>query len=414
MNALNAAINTTTSDFCMEGHRTLIVIVHCLILWIPDHLLPGGLRVWYETTSVLVSVPLGFVIAFLAIGISFILYIMWYLITYTIKHLAKAIWTQIETMAIALHSGISKRYALPADIAREVLSTKIVPLVIFPVLQAWQWLKSVLMGVSAIHTTPTTVSWSACKIGFAGFRNALPETALSALVSACFAQAKQSISLTRSFILLVSLPANSAQKAKSWFAGSRAAPITWDVSEMEINTPSTDRRARLDSRELAQVYDMLLKSSEVFGQLNNQQKVDVIAHITKDIVNFEKGVGHVYAPRKAFFIAAQMIEFQSGVNRDHFEVFARLKVGRVASEAKKQKRSIFAVLIYCVFMVTCGYPKMEQPESTPSQAKGEAEDDMAEKETGDPAAREQCAKATSETSAHREIVSSDSGYGGSP
>lgn len=103
---------------------------------------------------------------------------------------------------------------------------------------------------------------------------------------------------------------------------------------------------------------MLLKSSEVFNQLNCQQKVEAIKFIVEDIVNFERGVSYVYAPRKAFHIAAQMIEFQCGVNRDHFEFFMRMKVCGATSEMDEQERSVFAVFIYSVFMITCGYPMM--------------------------------------------------------
>jgi len=414
VNALNAAITTTTSDVYIWSHMILGVICCFLILLIHDHLLPGRLGAWEETTPALVRYTEVLATSFLAIGISLVLHITGYLILYGIKYLVKAIWTQIEIMAIALYSGMSKRYAISADIGREVLPTKPMPLVILAVLQAWQWLSSVLRGFSAVHTALATVSWSACKNRSASSSNALHGMALTAPVLGLF-HVGRAVDVAYAISRVVcSLPANSAQKAKSWLARCRAAPITWDVSETEINIPTTDRRARLDSRALGQTYDMLLKSSDVFRQLTKQQKVDAIKHITKDIVNFQKGVGHVYAPRKAFSIAAQMIDLQCSSNRDHFKLFARLKVGRVASEAKEQDTRVFAVFIYLVFMLTCGIPKMEQPRAMLDQAGGDVQLGASEKETKDPNAKEQCAKLISEASAHREVVSSDSGYGGSP
>lgn len=383
-----------------------------VILLILDHLLPGCLGAWGETMPVHVRVTLVFVVSFLIIGISFVLYIIGHLVLYSSKSLVRTVWSQIETMAIVLHSGISKGCALSTDIACEVLPIKTRPLVMVPALQAWQWLSTVLKRISIIHTTPPSISWSTCKVRSAKSWNAVHESALSTLVLG-LSHAGQAVNIAYATRYLISsLLATSARKVKSWLAQRRPAPITWDVSEMEIHIPTTDRRARLGIRALAQAYDMLLKSSEVFGQLNNQQKVDVIKHIAKDIIDFEKGAGHVYASRNAFFIVAQMIEFQCGTNRDHFELFARLKIGRVGPGAKEEERSIFAVFIYLVFMVTCGFPQMEQPRSMLDPVRWVVEDGRSEKDTKDPNAREQCAKATSEASA--ESVSCDSGYGGSP
>jgi len=405
--ALDDALNSMTSEVCPW---MLTWFIYCLILCAVGDLVPNGLCVWEETTFFWLSAIPECIFLFSAIGILSILYIVGYFTLCITKRLGKDIWHRTKILATVLRSGMSERYASSVGFAREVLSNKVMPVAIYGILQTGKWLNSAHGRLSVLHSTLATVSGSACKTKFASLWKAFPAVMVFSLFHA--SQAVDAAYASPQSIR--SLSAISARKARSWLAEYSPASISWSLNEIETNIPTTNRRARLDSRALDQAYDMLLKSSEVFNQLNCQQKVDAIKFIVEDIVNFENGVGHVYAPRKAFHIAAQMIEFHCGVNRDHFEFFMRMKVCGATSEMDEQARSIFAVFIYSVFMITCGHPTMEKSPNMSNQTKGGAEDEFAEKGTENLGGREQCAEATSETLAHQAGISSDSGYGGSP
>ncbi|KAK5939189.1 hypothetical protein PMZ80_008492 [Knufia obscura] len=206
------------------------------------------------------------------------------------------------------------------------------------------------------------------------------------------------------------LPIRTVQKVSMRYAKSYPALILWDISDTEVKVPTTNTWARLNAEALAQAHAMLVKCCETFSRLSQQEQANNIRRIAKDIVNFEVGIGHVYAPKRAFFIAAQMIDFWSDKNTDHYERYPKLQVGSVGEE----KTRVFAVFIYCVFMITSGPVNMEQPHIMPNQAQEILESVVEQHKMEDAPGPKQYAEAKAETHVLRKAASFDSGYGGSP
>ena len=210
-----------------------------------------------------------------------------------------------------------------------------------------------------------------------------------------------------------SFSADAAEELRRLLALSRPAPIIWTINAADVQIPTTNLWARLDATALDQAQDMLVKSSELFAHLDQYHQIEAIKLIARDMINFKDSVGHVYAPRQAFYIAAQVLDTQMNKNLDHFERYPRLWISRLSSVKRAKETRILAVLIFWVFMIVCGTPNMEEPHSVLQRNK-DTEHDFSEEAIESLTLTKKSEESKSHTPVVRRIASFDSGYGSSP
>jgi len=107
------------------------------------------------------------------------------------------------------------------------------------------------------------------------------EKAIPVFVSVLFQTGRAIDAAYTTYRTVPPFSARMARQVKPWLAQHHPAPITWDFGHTEIKVPTMNTWARLDIKALSQAYDMLVKCSEVFRQLNQQERIDIIHHIAK-------------------------------------------------------------------------------------------------------------------------------------
>ena len=104
---------------------------------------------------------------------------------------------------------------------------------------------------------------------------------------------------------------------------------------------------------------MLYESFSNFRSLKARNRDDIINLIAKDIVNFDDGSGHAYAPRHAFLNAAQTVRLH--FTNDWFELYLETKGRPVSDPTTAPPTKVFALFIFMVYTNILGFVNVEAP-----------------------------------------------------